>query len=85
MRRLLACVYLVVAYSVLAAAVPTIFLTRARNTGELEFYGLWFAAEVVFALMGGMACAGVYAKERPLISVCKTQTGDDDERASAHF
>lgn len=63
MRRLLTCLYLVVTYSVLAAAVPAIFLTRARNTGEVEFHLLWFAAVVVFALMGGLACASVYAKE----------------------
>jgi hypothetical protein len=63
MKRLLTCLYLVVAYAVLAATVPAIFLLRARNTGEVEFYLLWFAAVLVFALMGALGCAGVYAKE----------------------
>lgn len=60
MRRLLTCLYLVVAYGILSATVPTIFLLRARNTGEVEFYLLWFAGVLVFAAMGAMGCASVY-------------------------
>lgn len=60
MRKLLACLWICVAYAALAAVVPAIFLIRARNTGELMFYALWFAGVVVFAAMGAMGCASVY-------------------------
>ncbi len=60
MKRLAACLWIVVAYAALAAVVPAIFLVRARNTGEVEFYLLWFAGVVVFAAMGAMGCASVY-------------------------
>ena len=60
MKRLAVCLWMVVAYSALAGKVPAIFLTCARNTGDLAFYLLWFAAVAVFALLGGMGCASVY-------------------------
>lgn len=63
MRKLLACLWICVAYAALAAVVPAIFLIRARNTGELIFYGLWFAGVVLIALCGGFACAAVYRKD----------------------
>lgn len=63
MKRLALCLWLIVAYSALAGTVTAIFLARARNTGEVEMYALWFAGVAVFALLGGMGCASVYAKE----------------------
>lgn len=64
MKRLAACLWLIVAYSALAGTVPAIFLARARATDDLWFYGLWLAAEIVFALLGGLGCASVYAREQ---------------------
>ena len=63
MKRLALCLWLVVAYSALAGTVPAIFLARARATGEVEFFALWFAGVAVFALLGGMGCASVYARK----------------------
>lgn len=60
MRKLLACLWICVAYAALAAVVPAIFLARARNTGELIFYALWFAGVVAFLTLGAMGCASVY-------------------------
>jgi hypothetical protein len=62
-RKLLACLWIVVAYAAMAAAVPAIFLVRARNTGELMFYGLWFAGVVSIAAVGAFGCAAVYRKD----------------------
>lgn len=62
--RLLACVWIVLAYSVMNGVVPSIFLARARATGDLWFYGLWVAALVSFATLGGLGCASVYRKEQ---------------------
>lgn len=63
MKKLLACFWIVVAYGCMAFLIPMIFLIRARNTGELIFYGLWFAGVVLIALCGGFACAAVYRKD----------------------
>lgn len=61
-RRLLACFLIVAGYSLLNGTVPAIFLARARATDDLWFYGLWFAALLVFAVLGGLGCASVYAE-----------------------
>ena len=63
MKRLAACLWICVAYAALAAVVPAIFLIRARNTGELMFYGLWFAGVVSIAAVGAFGCAAVYRKD----------------------
>lgn len=62
-KKLLACLWICVAYAALAAAIPSIFLVRARNTGELIFYGLWFAGVVSIAAVGAFGCAAVYRKD----------------------